>query len=252
MAHLTFQTNTSTEDRDCPGLKCVFDLGAALRTTNFHFMETVIWQFSHILKEIYLPEDYAAIILSAIVNTPDMAPVTTELTVRFDIHLPYSTKDGNTTSLLVAAGPDVAVDIVLEFLVFPSSRQQVWSLTLLTMFARERICSVSHFPLISSTQRNQSLYSRAVLIARNVLGETLPLFSMFLVCSGLIMTRAAMANCLISFGRPQRVAQIVANVQLSPLGVSLWPKRLASVIVGFHLALQWTKIATTNIRSWET
>jgi hypothetical protein len=35
MAHLTLQTGTSTEDRDCPGLKCVFDLGAALSTANF-------------------------------------------------------------------------------------------------------------------------------------------------------------------------------------------------------------------------
>jgi hypothetical protein len=76
-------------------------------------MEVIIWQFPHILKKIYLPEDYAAIVLSGIVNTPDLAPVTMELTVGFDIHLPYSTKDGNTTSLLVAAGPDVAVNIVL-------------------------------------------------------------------------------------------------------------------------------------------
>jgi hypothetical protein len=113
MAHLTLQRGTSTEDRDCPGLKCVFDLGAALNTANFHFMEAVILQFPQILKKIYLPEDYAAIVLLGIVNTPDSVPVTKELTVGFDIHLPYSTKDGNTTSLLVTAGPDVAVNIVL-------------------------------------------------------------------------------------------------------------------------------------------
>jgi hypothetical protein len=52
-------------------------------------------------------------VLSGIVNTPDSAPVTTELTVGFEIHLPYITKDGNSTSLMVAAGPDVAVNIVL-------------------------------------------------------------------------------------------------------------------------------------------
>ena len=60
-----------------------------------------------------MPEDYAANVLSGIVNTPDLAPVTTELTVGFEIHLPYITKDGNSTSLMVAAGPDVAVNIVL-------------------------------------------------------------------------------------------------------------------------------------------
>jgi hypothetical protein len=113
MAHLTLQTGTSTEDKDCPGLKCVFDTGAALSTADFHFMEAVIWQFPHILKKIYLPEDCAAIVLSGILNSPDLVPDTKELTVGFDIHLPYSTKDGNTTSLRVTAGPDVAVNIVL-------------------------------------------------------------------------------------------------------------------------------------------
>jgi hypothetical protein len=33
--------------------------------------------------------------------------------VGFEIHLPYVTKDGNDTSLLVAAGPDVAVNLIL-------------------------------------------------------------------------------------------------------------------------------------------
>jgi hypothetical protein len=87
--------------------------GAALSTANFHFMEAVIRRFPHILKRIYLPEDYAAIVLSRIVNTPDLAPVTTELTVGFEVHLPYFTKDGNSTSLMVAAGSDVAVNVVL-------------------------------------------------------------------------------------------------------------------------------------------
>ncbi len=113
MAHLTLQTSTSNEERDCPALKCVFDFGAALSHANFHFMEAVIWQFPYILKKIYLPEDYAATVLLGIVNTTGLAPVTTELTVSFDIYLSYITKDGNTTSLLVAAGPDVAVNIVL-------------------------------------------------------------------------------------------------------------------------------------------
>ena len=113
MAHLTIRTGVPDEEKDCPNLKCVFDSGAALSTANFHFMEAVIRQFPHILKRIYLPEDYAAIVLSGIVNTPDSAPVTTELTVGFEIHLPYSTKDGHSTSLMVAAGPDVAVNVVL-------------------------------------------------------------------------------------------------------------------------------------------
>jgi hypothetical protein len=76
-------------------------------------MEAVIRQLPHILKKIYLPDNYAAIVLSGILNTPDLAPITTELLVRLDIHLLYSTKDSNDTSLLVTAGPDIAVNLVL-------------------------------------------------------------------------------------------------------------------------------------------
>jgi hypothetical protein len=113
MAHVTLQTGLSKKEQDCLALKCVFDSGAALSTANFHFMEAVIRQYPHILKKIYLPDDYAAIILSGIVNTPDSAPITTKLNVGFDIHLPYTTKDGNNTSLLIAAGSDVAVNLIL-------------------------------------------------------------------------------------------------------------------------------------------
>jgi hypothetical protein len=40
-------------------------------------------------------------------------PITTKLSVGFELHLPYVTKDGNETFLLVAAGPDVAVNLIL-------------------------------------------------------------------------------------------------------------------------------------------
>ena len=78
---------------------------ASLSTANFHYMEAVVRQYPHILKVVYLPEDYALIVLSGIVTSSDAAPITTELSVRFEIHLPYLTKDGNETSLLVAALP---------------------------------------------------------------------------------------------------------------------------------------------------
>ena len=113
MAHIMLHTGLPSKEKDCLALKCVFDSGAALSTTNFHFMEAVISQFPQILKKIYLPDNYVAIILSSIVNTPDSAPITTKLNIRLDIHLPYTTKDGSYTSLLVAAGPDVAVNLIL-------------------------------------------------------------------------------------------------------------------------------------------
>jgi hypothetical protein len=113
MPHLTLQTGKSSEEKDCPGLRCMLDTGASLSTANFHYMEAVVRQYPQILKAIYLPEDYAAIILSGIVTSSAATPITTELSVGFEIHLPYVTKDGNDTSLLVAAGPDVAVNLIL-------------------------------------------------------------------------------------------------------------------------------------------
>ena len=76
-------------------------------------MEAVVCQFPHILKQIYMPAEYAAIVLSGIVTSSNDEPITTELPVGLEIHLPYLTKDGSETSLLVAASLDVAVDLIL-------------------------------------------------------------------------------------------------------------------------------------------
>jgi hypothetical protein len=105
MPHLSLQTGTAKEERDCPALRCMLDTGASLSTANFHYMDAVVRRYPHILKAIYLPDDYAAIVLSGIVTSSTGAPITTELPVGFEIHLPYVTKDGNETLLLVAAGP---------------------------------------------------------------------------------------------------------------------------------------------------
>jgi hypothetical protein len=113
MPHLTLQTGTAKEERDCLGFRCMLDTGASLSTANFHYMEAVVWRYPHILKAIYLPDDYAAIVLSGMVTLSTDAPVTTKLPVGFEIHLPYVTKDGNESLLLVAAGPDVAVNLIL-------------------------------------------------------------------------------------------------------------------------------------------
>jgi hypothetical protein len=113
MARITLETGTANEEKDCPNLRCVFDTGAALSTANFHFMEAIVRKFPHILKRIYMPAEYAAIVLSGIVTSSNDEPITTELPVGFEIHLPYLTKDGSETSILVVAGPDVAVNLIL-------------------------------------------------------------------------------------------------------------------------------------------
>ena len=62
MAHITLQTGTAHEEKVCPNLQCVFNTGAALSTANFHFMDAVVRQYPHILKRIYMPAEYAAIV----------------------------------------------------------------------------------------------------------------------------------------------------------------------------------------------
>jgi hypothetical protein len=92
----------------------MFDPGVSLNTTNFHYMEAVIHQYPHIFKAIYLPDNYAAIIrLGIVLTSPTEAPITTDLSIGFKIQLPYVTKDGNGISLLVVAGPDIAVNLIL-------------------------------------------------------------------------------------------------------------------------------------------
>ena len=59
----------------------MFDTGASLNTANFHYMQAMVWQYPHILKAIYLFNNYAAIILSGIIASPTEAPITTELSV---------------------------------------------------------------------------------------------------------------------------------------------------------------------------
>ncbi len=79
MAHITLWMVTLNEEKDCPNLRCVFNTGAALSTANFHFMEAVVPQYLHILKWIYLPAEYASIILLGIVTSANDKRITTEL-----------------------------------------------------------------------------------------------------------------------------------------------------------------------------
>jgi hypothetical protein len=60
----------------------------------------------------FLPEDYSPIILSGIVKD-NVHSVTTDLSVIFQFHLPYLTRDGSPTSFVIATGPQGSVNMVL-------------------------------------------------------------------------------------------------------------------------------------------
>jgi hypothetical protein len=103
-------------------------------------MEVLVWQYPHILKPIDLPEDYAAIIPSGIITSPTKAPITTKLSVGFELHLPYITE----TSLLVAAGPDIAVNLIFGLL-FIKATGMIANFIDIVCEAKHLICSL--FPI---------------------------------------------------------------------------------------------------------
>ena len=92
----------------------MLDTAAALCTGNYHFFAAIAKRYPHChcVVKIYLPEDYSPIILSGIFQD-NAHSVTTDLSVAFQFHLPYLTKDGSPTSFVVATGPQVSVNTVL-------------------------------------------------------------------------------------------------------------------------------------------
>jgi hypothetical protein len=64
---------------------------------------------------MYTPDNYAPIVLSGVVQS-NQELVTTELEVGFLFHLPYQTQEGDTSSLMVATGPNISVNTILGLL----------------------------------------------------------------------------------------------------------------------------------------
>jgi hypothetical protein len=231
MAHIMLHTGLPSKEKDCLALKCVFDSGAALSTTNFHFMEAVISQFPQILKKIYLPDNYVAIILSSIVNTLDSTPITTKLNIGLDIHLPYTTKDGSYTSLLVAAGLDVAFNLILG-LPFIKATGMIADFVDNVCEAKNLLCIL--FPLISNALQNQSLFFRKAKQHPSFTTRRCSTLYTSLVCSKHSMhAKMLMANGFISSSHPRRVQKIPINVRPHPLGVSLVTGWYDLAIIGF-------------------
>jgi hypothetical protein len=61
---------------------------------------------------MYTPDDYVPIVLSGVVQS-NQELVTTKLEVGFLFHLLYRTREGDTSSLMVATGPNVSVNTIL-------------------------------------------------------------------------------------------------------------------------------------------
>ena len=89
------------------------DTCAALSTGSFHSFAAIAKRFPHCVAKIFVPTDYAPIILSGIVQLSDEAAVTTNLEVGWQFNLPYKTKSGEDAMFAVATGPHVAVNTIL-------------------------------------------------------------------------------------------------------------------------------------------
>jgi hypothetical protein len=88
------------------------DTGAALNTGNYSFVAAIAKRYPHCVAKVYLPEDHSPIILSGVIDDEQQA-ITTELSVAFQFHLPYLTRDGQSTSISIATGPHVSVNSII-------------------------------------------------------------------------------------------------------------------------------------------
>ena len=113
MPHIMLQLGSEYDTGDSPYIRCMVDTAAGLTTGNFHFVANLAKRYPQCLQRIYVPEDYSPIVLSGIVQRSDNDIVTTELSVAFEFKLPYLTRDDQTTSLIIATGPNVTVNAIL-------------------------------------------------------------------------------------------------------------------------------------------
>ncbi len=112
LAHIILQFGANLNCPNSPSICCAVDSYAALTTGNFHFFASIAKRFPCCVPKVFAPQDYVPIILSGIVQSCQEA-VTTKLEVGFQFHIPYKTKEGDESSLMIATGPDVSVNTIL-------------------------------------------------------------------------------------------------------------------------------------------
>jgi hypothetical protein len=104
--HITLQLGSVFGCINCPAIRCVVDTAAALTTGNLHFFTAIAKAYPHTVAAVHRETDYSPITLSGIIQQGGKS-VSTKLTVGFQFHFPYLTREGNPTHLSVACGPNV-------------------------------------------------------------------------------------------------------------------------------------------------
>ena len=141
--HIHLQLGTELGCPNCPVIRCAVDTAAVLSTGNFHFIATVAKQYPHCVAKLFTPKDDNPIALSGIFQRGSES-ITTELMVGFQFHLPYLTKEGNTTSILIATAPHVTVNTIVGSLFIQATRAVI---NLADNVAELRALDAPPFPL---------------------------------------------------------------------------------------------------------
>ncbi len=87
-------------------------------------MAALAKKYPHCVAKLYAPEDYNPIVLSGIVQSGGES-VTTDLTVGFQFHLPYLTRDVQATSILIATGPHITVNTIVGLPFLQATRMMI-------------------------------------------------------------------------------------------------------------------------------
>ncbi len=104
MPHIPLLLGQSFDDPDVPVIQVMVDTSAALNTGNYSFFAAIAKRYPHCVAKVFLPKGHSPIILSGVIDDEHQA-ITTKLSVAFQFHLPYLTRDGQLTSISIATGP---------------------------------------------------------------------------------------------------------------------------------------------------
>jgi hypothetical protein len=111
-SHMVLQLGQVLGCSKCPAIRCIVNTAAAINMGNLHYFAAIAKAFPHIVTAIFSAADHNPIILSSIVQQGG-ASVTMYLTVAFQFHMPFMTREGTPSTLLVAWGPNMMVDCIL-------------------------------------------------------------------------------------------------------------------------------------------
>lgn len=110
--HIQLPLGNGTEDEGrCPVIRGIVDTAAALTTGSWYFISAIAKHFPHCVEEIQTEKTRQKITLSGVVQQGGAA-LTTDLPIAVKFKLPFFTKDGSPTSLMVACGKDVSSNCI--------------------------------------------------------------------------------------------------------------------------------------------